>query len=95
MTRLPLPDEIKEILCKHCNTLYLNTANNYYTKKGKLALDICKSCKRDKSKTYAIKNPRDRREYNKKYALEHPKDRSEYRKAYYLKKKNALNAKIK
>ena len=62
--------------CKHCETTYTATSENFYTKKGKLARDICKSCKREKAKIYEKNRP-----------PRVSKDKTEYMKAYYLKKK--------
>ena len=69
MTSVPKLGEIIEILCKHCNKMYFNTKDNFYTKKGKIQIDICKKCKCNKSKLDNIKTPRDRTAYSKAYYL--------------------------
>lgn len=67
--------EIKKSLCNHCNNKFLCTIDNFYTKKGKLATYICKTCKCKKSKIYQktrpprVYAPRNRREYSKQYYL--------------------------
>ena len=74
--------QIKNVLCKHCDNEYSSTKDNFYTCNGKLKLDICKDCKKKRSKE---------NEKNRK-----PKDRRESNKAYYLKtklKKQALISK--
>lgn len=68
-----IEQETKKVLCKHCNNTFLATKENFYTKKGKLAIDICKQCKRDKVKMYIKNKP-------KKNYLQ--KDRTEYMKIY-------------
>lgn len=71
--------------CKHCETEYLATTENFYTKKGKLARDICKSCKREKAKIYEKNRPP--RVYKDTRVGINKRDRREYTKAYNLKKK--------
>jgi len=73
--------QIKSVLCKHCDTNYLPTNDNFYTSNGKLKIDICKGCKCKKSKIdEKNRKPRKPRVYVYK-------DRTEYYKDYYLKKK--------
>lgn len=80
MTEIIKKEEIKKVLCKHCNNTFLATKENFYTKKSKLALDSCKKCKCEKIKIYQKTFfPRPKRVRTR--------DRKEYNKAYYLKKK--------
>lgn len=71
--------------CKHCETTYLATSENFYTKKGKLARDICKSCKCKKVKLHQKNNPN--KVYKDIRVGINKRDRREYTKAYNLKKK--------
>ena len=69
-------------LCKHCDTMYPATKDNFYTSNGKLKLSICRGCKKEFSKV---------NEKNRK-----PRDRKAYNKAYHIKlklKKQELNSK--
>ncbi len=64
----------KAILCKHCNISYPATKDHFYTCYGKLQLNICKECKKTKSRvSEKIRKHRDRkkymREYHRKYRL--------------------------
>lgn len=59
-------EEPKAQLCKYCYVSYEATKENFYTCKGKLRLDICKECKKERSRqNEKNRKPRDRREYNK------------------------------
>ena len=70
--------EIKDVLCKHCDVSYSATKEFFYTGYGKLRLSICKECQKEKSKLH---------EKNRK-----PRDRREELKAYNLKRKLAKEA---
>ena len=70
--------EVKDVLCKHCNITYPATKEFFYTVYGKLRLNICKECQKEQSKLH---------EKNRK-----PRDRKECYKAYNLKRKLAKEA---
>ncbi len=61
--------EMKDVLCKHCNILYAPIKEFFYNKNGKLAFDKCKECKKADSKYYEqFRKPRvklDRKQYFK------------------------------
>ena len=77
-------EQVKVVLCKHCDLSYPATKDNFYTSYGKLKLDICKECKKERSRqNEKTRKPRDRKEYmrnRKKYMRE-------YQRKYRLKKK--------
>lgn len=69
MTTQLMKQELKDVLCKHCNIIYPPIKEFFYTKNSKLALDKCKECKKATSKIYEkTRSPRiktDRRQYFK------------------------------
>ena len=69
MTTQLIKQEMKDVLCKHCNICYPSTKEFFYTKYKKLVLDKCKECKKVTSKIYEkTRSPRirtDRRQYFK------------------------------
>ena len=70
-------EQVKAVLCKHCDVSYPATKDNFYTSYGKLKLDICKECKKERSRqNEKNRMPRDRKEYTR-----------EYQRKYRLKKK--------
>ena len=70
-------EQVKAVLCKHCDVSYPATKDNFYTSYGKLKLDICKECKKERSRqNEKNRKPRDRKEYTR-----------EYQRKYRLKKK--------
>ncbi len=73
MTNQAIEQEIKKVLCKHCNNTFLATKENFYTYKGCFIFSKCKECKKELSK----KNEKNRK----------PRNRTEYNKAYHLKNK--------
>ena len=63
-----MEEQVKSVLCKHCNISYPATKDNFYTCKSKLKFDICKNCKKERSRlNEKNRKPRDRREYTKMY----------------------------
>ena len=82
--------ENEKALCKHCNESFLKTKEYFYTSYGKLKLDICKECKKEKNREYRLKNP------HKKYVRKKPdtrvRNRTEEKKIYYQKNKERLKA---
>ena len=64
-------EQVKAVLCKHCDVSYPATKDNFYTSYGKLKLDICKECKKERSR---------QNEKNRKH-----KDRKEYMREYHRK----------
>ena len=70
-----MTNQTKASYCRHCDISYPSTADHFYTCKGKLKLDICKECKKERSRE---------NEKNRKPRI---RDRKAYYKAYYLKKK--------
>lgn len=73
MTTIKTEEIVKHTLCKHCNISYPTTKEFFYTKNNKLALDICKDCKKINSKFYEktreLRVRSDRKEYFKERRL--------------------------
>jgi len=66
--------------CNTCEKEFEKTNDNFYTTKGVLKTNICKSCKKQKNNKYRG-NVNQKKEYQK---------RKEKMKEYYLKKKNEI-----
>ena len=63
-------EQMKDVLCKHCDVSYPATKEFFYTGYGKLRLSICKECQKERSKLHEKnRKPRDRREGYKAYNL--------------------------
>jgi hypothetical protein len=72
-------EDVKDVLCKHCDCYYPATKENFYTYKEKLKLHMCKECWREKSRENRknkIPEKRERKVYMR-----------EYQRSYRLKKK--------
>ena len=69
-------EEMKSVLCKHCDVSYEATHENFYTCRGKLKLDICKDCKKERSR----QNEKNRKPRKQRY-----RDRREYMREYQRK----------
>ena len=72
-------EQVKAVLCKHCDVSYPATKDNFYTSYGKLQVSICKECKKEQSKENRkdkIPKKRERKVYMR-----------EYQRSYRLKKK--------
>jgi hypothetical protein len=71
-------EDVKDVLCKHCDCYYPATKENFYTCKGKLKLHMCKECWKERSREA---------EKNRKPRIRAKRDRREYTKMYYARKK--------
>ena len=69
--------QIKTVVCKHCDVSYPATSENFYKCRGRLDFSRCKECK----KKYARENRKPDMRTNRK------RDRKEYMRLYRLKKK--------
>ena len=62
--------EIKDVLCKHCDVSQPATKEFFYTVYGKLRSSICKEFQKETNKLHEKnRKPRDRREELKAYNL--------------------------
>jgi hypothetical protein len=83
--------ENEKALCKHCNEEFPKTKEYFYTSYGKLKLDICKECKKEKSRKNKNTKPRNRTKYMKQYREKNKEKLDEYTKDYREKNKEKLD----